>query len=85
MLAQNLPKSASLAWSRSSPRAASLWRRVAASDLTQTRRTIPPPSSATQDRQRFTSWICPVKGPDSRTGQPCPRISRAVDVIPAYS
>src|ERR1700678_4063413 len=58
---------------------------MASSDLTQTRRTIPPPSSAAQDSHRRASWIWLVKGPDSRTGQPCARISLAVAVIPAYS
>ena len=85
MLAQNRSNSASLAASRPSPRAVSRRSRVASSDLTQTRRTVPPPSSATQDRHRCPSWICPVNGPDSRTGQPCARISRAVAAIPAYS
>jgi hypothetical protein len=83
--AVNAPKSAILAVSRPDPRAASLSRRVAASDRTQTRRTDPPPSSATQYRHRSASWICWVNGPDSMTGQPCERISRAVAVIPAYS
>ena len=37
---------------RSSPRAESRCRSVSSSDLTQTRRTVSPPSSATQDRHR---------------------------------
>jgi len=85
MLAQNRSKSASLAASRPSPRAVSRRSRVASSDLTQIRWTVPPPSSASQERHRCPSWICPVNGPDSRTGQPCARISRAVAAIPAYS
>jgi len=36
---------------------------VAASERTQTRRTVPPPSPSTQDRQRTASWICWVNGP----------------------
>ena len=85
MLAVNRVKSASLAASRPDPRAASRCRSVAASERTQTRRTVPPPRSATQARHRRASWICWVNGPDSTTGQPCERIWRAVDVMPAYS
>ena len=85
MLAVNAGNCASLAASRGLPRAVRRWRRVAASDLTQTRRTVPPPRSRAQARHRAASWICWVNGPDSRTGQPCARISRAVDVMPAYS
>ena len=43
---------------------------------TQVRDPRPPPAG---------SWICWVNGPHRSTGQPCPRISRAVAVIPAYS
>src|SRR5450755_757349 len=85
MLAVKSAKSASLAESRSDSRPARRWRSVAASDRTQTRCTVPPPRSATHDCHRRTSWICWVKGADSRTGQPCERISRAVAVIPVYS
>ena len=85
MLAQYCSNSASLASSRASPRAMRRRRRVASSDLTQTRRTVPPPSSAVQACQRAASWICAVNGPESSTGQPWERISRAVAVIPAYS
>ena len=38
------------------------------------------PGPATQARHRRASWICWVNGPDSTTGQPCERISRAVNV-----
>ena len=85
MLATNVSKSSSLAVSRGEPRAMSRSRRVAASERTQTRRTVPPPSACVHDSQRSASWICCVKGPDSSTGQPWPRISRAVAVMPAYS
>jgi hypothetical protein len=58
---------------------------VASSVSIQTSRTGSPPSSATQARHRAASWIWLVNGPDSSTGQPLERISRAVAVIPAYS
>jgi len=79
MRAANAAKSASLAVSRPDPRAVSRSRKVAVSDQTQTRRTAPPPSSATHDRHRSASWIClvrsagrvpaPGRGP-GRTGTP---------------
>jgi hypothetical protein len=51
MRAVNAAKSASLPVSRPDPRALSRWRRVAASERTQTSRTVPPPSPSTHDRQ----------------------------------
>ena len=51
----NSAKFASLAASRSSPRVISRRRTVAGSDLTHTRRTVPPPSSAVQSRHRLTA------------------------------
>src|ERR1700691_1417598 len=85
MLATNASNEASFAVSRDDPRAVSRWASVAASDLTQTRRTMPPPSSAVHSCQRWASWMCAVNGPDNSTGQPWDRISRAAAVIPAYS
>src|SRR6185437_11587013 len=85
MLAVNAANSASFAVSRPLPRAVSRRCSVAASVRTQTRRTVPPPRSAAQDRHRPASWICWVNGAHSSTGQPFPRISLAVAVIPAYS
>src|SRR5215472_10718010 len=85
MLAANASKSASFPASRSHPRAARRWRRVAASDRIHTRCTVSPPSSAAHDCHRRASWIWWVNGPDRTTGQPYDRISRAVAVIPAYS
>ena len=85
MRAVNAANSASFSVSRPDPRSVSRRRKVASSDLTHTSRTVPPPRPSTQERQRPASWICWVNGPDSRTGQPWERISRAVAVIPAYS
>ena len=70
MRAVNAPKSASLAASRPDARAISRCRRASASERTQRRRTGSPPSSSAHVRQRSASWICPVNGPDSKTGQP---------------
>ena len=67
------------------PRRCSRSRSVGASVRTHTSRTGSPPSAAPNAAQAAGSWIWVVNGPDSSTGQPRSRISRAVAAIPAYS